>query len=513
MSVDSLIAIVKSWFKPPENFSRVVLDRRLFRYQQAPAKAIIESVLEGRGLEFAVMFPRQSGKNETQAHVEAYLLNYCRFWLDAEIVKAQPTFAPQALNAMARLERLLSRNWLTSRWHKHRGYQVRLGRAGVTFLSAAPRANVAGATASLLLECDEAQDVLEAEWEKKFVPMGASTNVTVVYWGTAWTSRTLLAKTIRHLREQELRDGQQRVFVVTPAEVEAENPAYGAFVARQVAKHGRQHPLIRTQYFNEEIESAGGMFPASRRALMRGRHRRRDAPDPAAEGLYALLLDVAGQDEGATGDRVDLAALENPGRDATALTVVEVDLTTVQDALIAAPTYRVMQRKLWVGTKHVTLYSQLLALFHHWQARYLVVDNTGVGAGLAAFLTKALPAGAVISFGFNVQTKSDLGWDFLSLVDARRWQDYEMGVGDPDTVTFWQELEFCQHEVLPGQNRLMRWGVPNGTRDPSTNEPVHDDTLISAALATVLDKQPWHVDTGPTVIIRGKDPLEERRGY
>src|SRR5687767_8135138 len=214
MSVDSLIAIVKSWFKPPENFSRVVLDRRLFRYQQAPAKAIIESVLEGRGLEFAVMFPRQSGKNETQAHVEAYLLNYCRFWLDAEIVKAQPTFAPQALNAMARLERLLSRNWLTSRWHKHRGYQVRLGRAGVTFLSAAPRANVAGATASLLLECDEAQDVLEAEWEKKFVPMGASTNVTVVYWGTAWTSRTLLAKTIRHLREQELRDGQQRVFVV-----------------------------------------------------------------------------------------------------------------------------------------------------------------------------------------------------------------------------------------------------------------------------------------------------------
>ena len=79
------------------------------------------------------------------------------------------------------------------------GYQVRLGKAAAYFFSSSPEANTVGATASLLLECDEAQDVLEAEWVKKFVPMAAFNNATIVYWGTAWTSRTLLARTIRGL--------------------------------------------------------------------------------------------------------------------------------------------------------------------------------------------------------------------------------------------------------------------------------------------------------------------------
>ncbi len=510
MNLDQLF---KQWFWPPERFSRLLLDRALRQYQLAPALAIIDSVLHGRGLEFAVMFPRQSGKNETQAHVEAYLMNFYRFGRGGAIVKAQPTFSPQALNAMGRLETVLARNWLSAGRRSEHGYQLTLGRTSMTFLSADPAANVAGATAWLLLECDEAQDVLEAEWEKKFVPMGASTNVTVVYWGTTWTSRTLLARTIRHLREQEARDGLQRVFVVTPEQVSAENPQYGEFVQRQVARHGRQHPLIRTQYFNEEIEGGGGMFPAWRRARMRGRQRRQEAP-ASDRHLYALLVDVAGQDEQAHGDRQpDLASLANPRRDATALTVVEVDLSSLDDALLAAPTYRVVNRQRWVGTRHAALYSELRALFHHWHARYLVVDATGIGAGLAAFLSKALPPDSVISFGFSAQTKSSLGWDFLSLVDAGRWQDYEAGAGDPAALTWWKELEFCQHEVLPGPGRLMRWGVPDGTRDPDTNELVHDDTVLSAALAAVLDRQTWHVDTGPTVIIPGKDPLDEKPHY
>jgi hypothetical protein len=136
-----------------------------------------------------------------------------------------------------------------------------------------------------------------------------------------------------------------------------------------------------------------------------------------------------------------------------------------------------------------------------------------VGAGLAGFLARALPPGAVIRFEFTAQTKSDLGWNFLHLVDARRWQDYEVGAGDPDGLTFWNELEFCEYEALPGPSRLMRWGVPAGTRDPSTNAAVHDDTIMSAALATALDRQSWHVDTGPTTIIRGRDPLDEMEGY
>ena len=264
----NILALVKKGLSRIELFSRLIVRRPLHDYQLVPARAIIDSVLHRRGLEFAVLFPRQSGKNETQAHVEAYLLNLCQF-RGGEIVKAQPTFQPQALNALRRLISVLDRQWISLGWRVHEGYQVRMGRACMTFFSANSQASVSGATASLLLECDEAQDVREADWDKKFLPMGASTNATVVYWGTAWTSRTLLAKTIRHLRALEAQDSVPRVFVVTPEQVAAVNPAYGRYVAREVAKKGRQHPLIKTQFFNEEIDGEGGMFPAARRALMR----------------------------------------------------------------------------------------------------------------------------------------------------------------------------------------------------------------------------------------------------
>ena len=79
--------------------------------------------------------------------------------------------------------------------------------------------------------------------------------------------------------------------------------------------------------------------------------------------------------------------------------------------------------------------------------------------------------------------------------------------------TFWTELAHCQCEVLPGPARTLKWEVPAGTRDEH-GELVHDDTVISAALAAVLDRQPWHVSTGPAAILRAKDPLEEMsRGY
>ncbi len=531
-----LETVLKKWLAEIEWFSRLVVRRPLYAYQLAPARAIIDSVLRRRGLEFAVMFPRQSGKNETQAQVEAYLLNLFQRVPGMTIVKAQPTFSRQGRNAMDRLASALSNDWNKGQWKQKHGFTISIGQAQVVFFSAEPQASAVGATANLLLECDEAQDVLEAEWEKKFVPMAASTNATTVLWGTAWTSRTLLAKTIRHLRELEARDGIRRVFVVTPDQVAEENPAFGAYLERQVAKKGRQHPLIKTQFFNEELDAEGGMFPLARRLLMQGTHARQSSPtlpDPAYAGsphtptpIYCLLLDVAGEDEGATGERTDVAALENPRRDATVLTIVEVDLSTVADPVLAAPTYRCVDRRIWVGVKHSTLYGILRAIARAWRARYVVADATGVGAGLVSFLTSALGAadpalgaGGVIPFIFSAASKSKLGWDFIGICEAGRFQSFSprpAGEGpgvresgqDPEHTTWQTELEFCQYEVMPGPAHLLRWGVPDGTRDPATAEMVHDDTVLSAALVAVLDELPWSADTGPGLVLHQADPLD-----
>jgi hypothetical protein len=507
-------------------FASLASGLQLRTYQQEVARAIVNSVINDLGLTFVVIFPRQSGKNELQAQIETYLLVYYASQ-DRDIIKVSPTWRPQSLNALRRLKAVLDKNCYTfNRYQLHSGFIFRFDTSRITFLSGKPEAHVLGATASLLLECDEAQQLLVAKWDKDFAPMAASTNATRVFWGTMWTSQTLLARELRTARHAEALDGHRRVFILSADQVSAEVPAYGTFVAEQVARLGHHHPLVKTQYFSEEIDAETGMFPPERQALMKGHHPRLVAPLPGE--IYALLLDLAGEDEAASGD-LDLAspqALRNPSRDSTALTVVRVDLSSLSDDLIQAPSYQVVNRYLWTGVRHTTLYGCIKALAGLWRARYLVVDATGVGAGLASFLHKALP-GRVLPFIFSSSSKSDLGWRFLALVETGRYKEYAPlspspvpGAGchrvgeendnqSPDLLQslFWDQVQHCQSTVLVGPNKAIRWGVLPGSRHPITGEILHDDLLISASLCALLDDCHW--GTALSGLIPSPDPLQD----
>src|SRR2546425_1037457 len=84
-------------------FSRVTWPRwRLRAYQEQVAREIARSVIEGEGRQFAVVFARQSGKDETLAQLEAYLM--CRHKLrGGSILVVNPTFRPQGLIGKRRL--------------------------------------------------------------------------------------------------------------------------------------------------------------------------------------------------------------------------------------------------------------------------------------------------------------------------------------------------------------------------------------------------------------------------
>jgi hypothetical protein len=144
-----------------EDFSRFGIGIPLRPYQQEVADAVVRSILARLGLSFVVIFPRQSGKNETQAHIEAYLLCLLS-GQDIEIVSVSPTYKPQALNAMLRLQRCLDSNPFTcGRWHTQAGFTVRLDRACVHFFSGNSVAHTVGATASALLSVDEAAEKMD----------------------------------------------------------------------------------------------------------------------------------------------------------------------------------------------------------------------------------------------------------------------------------------------------------------------------------------------------------------
>jgi hypothetical protein len=325
--------------------------------------------------------------------------------------------------------------------------------------------------------CNEAQDVLPGRWDAVFDPMGAAAHATQVFSGTVWTSKTLLARQMAYLGELERKDGKQRVFKVGWEEVAHYVPEYGEQVRARIAQFGKDHPFIRTEYFLEEIDDESRLFGPARRAQMRGDHPRARSATPGKS--YALLLDVAGADE--TGVEPP-SGVARANRDATALTVVEVDLAGLDDPLVMRPRYRVVDRRLWVGTPHPQLYAAIADLARNvWAARWLVVDATGVGAGLAGFLGQALP-GKVVPFVFSAQSKSQLGWDFLSLVESGRYKEYAED-GESDTGLFWAQVEACTSQVSDAPGKLLRWFVEDAR--------THDDLLISASLCAVLDRVDW----------------------
>ncbi len=461
-------------------FSARLLPARALRGYQLPvARAVAGSVGRSEGMEYAAVFSRQAGKDEMLAQLCAYLL-WQHHRRGGNIVVALPALRPQGLitrdRLVARLDTPLTRGMLRVR----DGTIVQLGRASVRFLSASPSANSRGNTADLLLVANEAQDIDPDTWDAVFAPMAASSNATTLYMGTVWSSRTLLARQLRLLSDLERADGIQRVFRVPWRDVALELPAYGAYVRRQMALLGETHPFIRTEYELEELDGGGSLFPPERSEPLRGQFRstsRPDASDPPGT-VYAFTIDVAGEvEDGIEGEAVRHA---NPRRDSTALSVFRVVAEVSGQSV-----FELVARYAWTGTRQTVLHDRIVQLGRVWGVRQIVIDATGIGAGLASFLRATLGERVVTPFIFSSSSKSQLAWDLLGLIETGRVQVHAVTAGDdPEQLRldalFWRQLAACRFTVLPGPGKLIRWGVEDAT--------LHDDLLVSFALVAALDR-------------------------
>ena len=396
-------------------FSCQVIGRPLRRYQLGPVHAVLDSVLNRRGLEFLLVFPRQSGKNEAVAQLLAYLLNLF------QRVGGNIVYGAIGANLGMGLERLESRlenPWNGGKWAKKARPDRRcLGRAAVVFMSSHPLAVARGQTAHHLLVLDETQDQNGPHIEAVFTPMRAAYNASAVYIGTVKTSHDFLWQKKTELERETARDGIQRVFLVYPDAVCAEVEAYRIFLDAQVAKHGRNHPIVASEYFLEPIDAAGGLFPTRRLLLMRGHHPRLAGPQPGE--LYVATLDVAGEDEGATDP---VARLQHPGRDYTVATVFRVRWPA-PGIYAPGPSYEAVDVFVDHGSKHfqadasAALVHRLAAWLQAWQVAHLVGDESGVGQGLVSWLQAALGTHRVTGYNFAAYgQKARLGSLFLSLV-------------------------------------------------------------------------------------------------
>mgnify|MGYP005849443063 CR=1 FL=1 len=437
-------------------------------YQAEVGRAVLDSVLHRRGLTFSVEMARQGGKNELSAQLELLLLvlNAAR---GGDLVKAAPTFVPQVLISLHRLRERIRDARLEGACRMEAGHILRLGRARQVFLSADTSAHIVGTTAHLLLEVDEAQEVDKEKFYKDLRPMGAAANVTTVLYGTPWDGHSLLEEVAEANRDAQRRDGIQRHFRFDWEAVASYNPLYRQDVEAERLRLADDHPLFRTQYLLLPVVDGNNLFTPAQKALLQGTHPR--LPGPLPGRTYVAGLDVGGQ----------AFTLDQKDHDFTVLTIGELDLSHPLapgrpggegqgDPFSPGPTIRVVEVYCWRGEPLHTLAPQVANLLGRtWRVRRAVVDATGVGAGLAGLLQKAL-GGVLHPFLFTRQSKSSLGYDLLAAASGRL--SLFAPHGSPECQELWREIDLAQAVYRP--DRTMDFFV-----DPQRG---HDDFLVSLAL-------------------------------
>jgi hypothetical protein len=150
---------------------------------------------------------------------------------------------------------------------------------------------------------------------------------------------------------------------------------------------------------------------------------------------------------------------------------------------VLEPRFEVVRQYAWRGDRHRELYPRILGLVgEHWHCRCVVVDATGVGGGLAAFLGAALGPSVVIPFRYTAASKSRLAYDFLAAVNSGRFTVHAESPdpsADPaaDAVNDLRRELLHQCEVAEyamRANQVMSFFVPEHRG--------HDDLLNAAAL-------------------------------
>jgi len=472
-----------------ERFSRLIVGVPLYPYQVEPLRSVIDSVLHRRGREFLLVFPRQSGKNEAVAHLMVYLLAVFQRH-GGQIVYG--AVGDGLGRGMRRLEERLETPWTTGRWRRSgRPSRYALGRASVVFISSHPGAASRGETADHLLIIDEAQDQDAAHIEAVFTPMRAARNATALYLGTTRTTTDFLWAKKGELEAAGATDGIRRVFLVGPEQVSAANPAYAGFLAEQVRRYGRRHPIVAAEYFLEPADGAGGLFPPARLALMRGDHPRQRNPRPGER--YVATVDPAGADPAAPGE-----PLTNPDRDFTVATIFRL-----VESADGGPVFEAVDVFTDQGTPHFrgepgrpSLAERLLAYLRHWDPGHTLIDAAGVGQGLADWLGERLGRARVTAYPLgSAAVKARLGSDLLALIDTGRFRYWVGDEAEPlsDGWWFWRQAEACAYSLGPGGrfDRDLRWSVPESARadTPLGSQAVHDDRLLSAALVAEIERR------------------------
>ncbi len=287
-------------------------------------------------------------------------------------------------------------------------------------------------------------------------------------YGTAWSDTTLLARQRAINLEIEQRTRQKLHFEYDWRTLAAINPAYRTFVEQEIARLGEEHLAIQTQYYLRPISGAGYFLNDLQHALLSGNHAWQDTP--RSGDWYIAGMDVAGEERPAQvgADALYAGETRSHKRDSTVITIGRVKYTELN-----LPALEVVHQQWWTGMPYLEQYAATAALVEQWNVRALVVDATGLGAGMASLLASRCGTERVLPFTFTRASKSRLAYHLLALLNSSRLKLYSEESAPPVIAAE------CRQQLKMARYRLPAPEILDMYVDPSDG---HDDFLISLAL-------------------------------
>ena len=184
-------------FSLRDKFGKAYRDITLYDYQKEVSNAIIRSVLENKGETVVIEFSRQSGKTE----VVCITVSFLQLFIQELLLKFKGenipefnvgVFAPQKEQSKTDFDRikqilrneLLTKDFLIS-FSEANGNTVRLSNQNTIYCFSASLGSHTESKTMNVIILEEAQGIETEKIENTIEPMGANTNATIIYIGTA----------------------------------------------------------------------------------------------------------------------------------------------------------------------------------------------------------------------------------------------------------------------------------------------------------------------------------------